>query len=196
MTEMDVKDTIGQAEDYEESTKAIVSRLADLSPLEYGLARKKEAERLDVPVTFLDQEVKSARGRNGHDDNHRGLNLPEPEPWSERVDGDDLLDQLCRAFQQYLALAAGADVILALWSVHAHCFDTGAVSPRLVLKSPEKRCGKTTTLTILSHLVPRPLPVANITPSAIFRAVEAARPTILIDEADTFLHGDLHRLKN
>jgi putative DNA primase/helicase len=31
---------------------------------------------------------------------------------------------------------------------------------------------------------------SNISPAAIFRTIEAAHPTLLIDEADTFLHGN------
>jgi putative DNA primase/helicase len=61
------------------------------------------------------------------------------------------------------------------------------VSPILALASPDKRCGKTTTLTLISALVPRPLPAANVTAAGVFRAVEKLRPTLLIDEADTFL---------
>ena len=34
---------------------------------------------------------------------------------------------------------------------------------------------------------PRPLSTSNTTAAAIFRTIEAARPTLLIDEADTFL---------
>ena len=37
-------------------------------------------------------------------------------------------------------------------------------------------------------LVRRALPAANITPAAIFRAIEFWKPTLLIDEADTFLN--------
>jgi len=59
------------------------------------------------------------------------------------------------------------------------------VSPFLALTSPEKRCGKTTTLHLLSALVPRPLPASSISPAALFRAVERYRPTLLLDEADT-----------
>ena len=38
--------------------------------------------------------------------------------------------------------------------------------------------------------MPRPLPAANITPAAVFRAVEKWSPTVLIDEADTFLRDN------
>jgi putative DNA primase/helicase len=70
-----------------------------------------------------------------------------------------------------------------MWSWLIDCFD---IAPRMAVLSPEKQCGKTILLTLLSHLTPRPLMASNITPSAIFRTVEAARPTLLIDEADTF----------
>jgi putative DNA primase/helicase len=42
-------------------------------------------------------------------------------------------------------------------------------------------------LTLLSALVPRACPACNITTAALFRAVEKWQPTLLIDEADTFL---------
>ena len=50
-----------------------------------------------------------------------------------------------------------------------------------------KRCGKTTALHVLAALVHRPLPAANVTAAALFRSVEQFRPTLLIDEADSFL---------
>ena len=53
-----------------------------------------------------------------------------------------------------------------------------------------KRCGKTTLLDVLGSLVLRPLPTANVTSSAVFRVVEAYRPTLLVDEADTFLRDN------
>ena len=41
-----------------------------------------------------------------------------------------------------------------------------------------------------ASLVWRPLPTANVSAAALFRVVEAYRPTLLIDEADTFLGED------
>jgi putative DNA primase/helicase len=53
-----------------------------------------------------------------------------------------------------------------------------------------RRCGKTTLLDVLARLVLRPLSAANATPAAIIRVVEAHRPTLLVDGADTFLQGN------
>ena len=58
------------------------------------------------------------------------------------------------------------------------------------VESPEKRCGKTTLLSVLSELVSRPVVAANISSPAFFRVIEEARPTWLIDEADTWLQGN------
>ena len=59
--------------------------------------------------------------------------------------------------------------------------------PRLLFASPEMRCGKTTALGVLRRLSFRALQAANISTAAVFRTIEAMRPTLLIDEADTFL---------
>src|SRR6185369_8240693 len=58
------------------------------------------------------------------------------------------------------------------------------------IESPEKRCGKTTLLSVLSELVHRPVVASNISSPAFFRVIEETRPTLLIDEADTFLQGN------
>src|SRR5215831_3643670 len=65
--------------------------------------------------------------------------------------------------------------------------DAGEVSPFMVLVSPTKRCGKTSVLIVLYYLTPRSELASNITPSALFRYIEDVRPTLLIDEADSFL---------
>jgi putative DNA primase/helicase len=64
----------------------------------------------------------------------------------------------------------------------------GHVAPILAVTSPEKRCGKSTLLGWLYRLVDKPLLAANITAAAIFRTVDAYHPTLLIDEADSFLN--------
>lgn len=85
-----------------------------------------------------------------------------------------------------------------MWALYTHVFDALSVSPILAVVSPQKRCGKTSALTALSYLVHRPLGVSNITPAALYRAVDRWRPTLLIDEADTFMtsHEELRGIVN
>jgi putative DNA primase/helicase len=93
-----------------------------------------------------------------------------------------LIDHLVRAISAHVKLSEAAAVAVALWCLHAHVFEAATISPRLAITSPEKRCGKTTLLRVVQGLVPKPLYAANITAAALFRTVEAARPTLLIDE--------------
>jgi putative DNA primase/helicase len=55
------------------------------------------------------------------------------------------------------------------------------------MKSPTKRAGKTRAVTLLASLAPRALPTSNITAASVFRTIEAFTPTLLADEADSFL---------
>lgn len=167
--------------------EAIVQELADLSPVAYERRREKEAEKLEMRVTILDGEVKARRGTSGKMGAGRELSLPEPDPWPEPVDGAALLDDLVVSIHRHLALPDGAAEAIALWIVHAHAFDAFQVTPRLALQSPEKRCGKTTALRLVSQLVPRRLSASNVTTAVVFRVIELARPTLLIDEADSFI---------
>jgi putative DNA primase/helicase len=118
-----------------------------------------------------------------------GIQLVELKPWLEPVDGAKLLDELGGAFKRHLALPEGAPEAMALWVLFAHTHDAHETSPRLAFVSPVPECGKTTALSILRALVPRALPTSNITPAVIFRVIEQRQPTLLIDEADTFMHG-------
>src|SRR5262249_4841654 len=57
---------------------------------------------------------------------------------------------------------------------------------------------KSTVLTLIGALTPRALSASNITPAAVFRTVEKWHPTLIIDEADTFLkdNDDLRGILN
>ncbi|KAG0322623.1 hypothetical protein BGZ97_005283 [Linnemannia gamsii] len=61
------------------------------------------------------------------------------------------------------------------------------VAPIAVITAPEKRCGKSQLLFLIGKLAKQALTASNITPAALFRAVELWRPTLLIDEADAFM---------
>lgn len=113
------------------------------------------------------------------------VTLSDPEPWPAAVDGASVLADLADTYRRFVALPDGAATALALWTVHAHAHDAVYCSPLLTLTSPERRCGKSTTLKVVGALAPRPLPAASISPAALFRGVEKYRPTLLLDEADT-----------
>jgi putative DNA primase/helicase len=121
---------------------------------------------------------------------HPILGLSPVEPWPEPVDGAALLDEIARLLSLFVVLPLWAAETLALWILHTYAFHLRDVTTYIGLESPEKRCGKTTLLTVLSELVNRPVVAANISSPAFFRLIEETQPTLLIDEADTFLRGN------
>jgi Protein of unknown function (DUF3631) len=113
---------------------------------------------------------------------------PEPtEPWKTAIDPAEVLDEVARTFETYVYASREVMTVFALWTAYTHCFDAFGVSPILDVSSPTKRCGKSTGVVVARHLTASPLLSGNITAASLFRAVEAWKPTLLIDEADTFL---------
>jgi putative DNA primase/helicase len=170
-----------------------IARLAALDPLSYEREREASAEKLGIRVAVLDRLVAQVRnGPKAAAGQGRLLSFPEIEPWDEAVDGAELLDVLCRLFGRFVVMTEAARTATALWAVHTYLVDAALCTPRLVIKSAQKRSGKTTLLTLLTGLVQRPLSTASLTAAALYRAVEMAQPCLLIDEADHFAE-DGHR---
>jgi hypothetical protein len=165
---------------------AEIIRLARLKLIDY------ERERIGMRASALDLCVKAERSEAAGADNGQGraLRIPDVDPWHDPVDGAELLDDITTTILRYLALPETTAQTVAVWVVHTHCYDAFTISPRLAITSPEKGCGKTTLLDVLSCMVARPLPACNAKVAAIFRVVEMTKPTLLMDEADTYFHDN------
>jgi len=137
------------------------------------------------PVAFQTANQKPTKPKQG-----RGVRLEDPESWPEPVDGAALLDALAAVFERYLALPPHASTVLALWVLHTYNMDVAFTSPILAITSPVKQCGKTQLLIVLGAVVARRLFASNVTSAALFRTIEQYTPTLLIDEADTFLRDN------
>jgi len=173
------------AEEARQSESEEVARLAKLPKLEYDRQREDAAAYLGVRVANLDKAVRAAA--RTADSDAQALPHWQVEPSPLPVDGAKLLDCLRQIFRRYIVLPPGADIALALWVLHAWTMDAGEISPFLVLVSPTKRCGKTSVMILLQYLTPRSELASNITGPALFCYIEAVRPTLLIDEADSFV---------
>ena len=183
--------------------EAAIERLAALSDNDYELVREDEAKKLGFHPTFLDKVVKKTKAANAGaapDPSAAKLakHFPQIEPWPEAVDGGALLLDLVKAIRAHVVMEENAAIAVAFWILHAHAHDAAAISPILAIISPQKRCGKTTLLSLLQELTPNPLAASNITAAALYRAIDESHPTLIVDEADTFLakNGELRGLLN
>jgi len=160
-----------------------IKELRQAAPAGYARIRA-EAKSLKVSVGELDRLTVPER------ESSHGQIFVDVDPWSEPVDGAELLVDICHVLHRHVIADAPTITAAALWSMHTWCMDVLTVSPLAHITAPEKRCGKTVLLTALSRLTYRPLPVSNISPAALFRSMELWHPTLLVDEADTFLRDN------
>lgn len=173
---------------------ATIQRLAALSPLQYDLVRKTEARALGVRPATLDATVKSAR-KGSENDN---LLFIETEPWPTPIDPATLLTDIVSTIQRFIVCPKEVSHAVALWIAMTWFIDVVEVAPLAVITSPERRCGKTQLLTLLGRLSARAITASNISPAALFRTIEASSPTLLLDEADSFMkdNEDMRGLLN
>ncbi|GIH81197.1 DUF3631 domain-containing protein [Planobispora longispora] len=97
-----------------------------------------------------------------------------------------LLDALRAALARYVILpsAEAADAV-TLWIAATHAQPAWAHAPRLVIRGPEKRCGKSRLLDIVEATCHEPFITVNSSSAAVYRSITDDPPTMLVDEADT-----------
>jgi putative DNA primase/helicase len=163
-----------------------IKALSLLNPIEYDRARKDVAKHLNITLSTLDKEVSLLR-KAEETPSHSNL-FESVVPWEEPVRLDQVLEEVVEALRRHAVMTDDERVAIALWTAFTwvvHRRQEICVSPMLALLSSDRRCGKTTVLSILSKVVSNPLASGNISPAATYRVMEH-QPTLLMDELDTY----------
>ncbi|WP_264065261.1 DUF3631 domain-containing protein [Mycolicibacterium komossense] len=114
-----------------------------------------------------------------------------PSPAADGNDGDmagfDLLDDVRDAIRRFCVLPGEHELVaVVLWCALSHLLTNFDYAPRLVIRSAEKRSGKSRLLEIVDALVYSPLRAVNGSLAFVFRSLDKdPPPTLLLDEADT-----------
>lgn len=181
--------------------KQEIKRLSALPFIDYQLCRNKEAKKLGIPVSALDKlrdmepEKEQCIKQLAYETD--GI-FPEVELWPKTVIGSELFDEISSTIRRYTVLPEEDIVAVSLWVIFTWLHHYATVSPILNVSSPEKRCGKSTLLSVLILLCCKPMVASNISPAAVYRAIQEWEPTLVIDEADTFFgnSSDLQGITN
>lgn len=138
---------------------------------------------------------KSKSSANGHSESPRSpegkINGSAPHPSGIRgirVSGFSEGHPIGRVetfLRDYIAMPETTPLVIATWTAAAYLLDVWDRFPHLGISSPEKRCGKTTLLELLNLVAPKPRYTTNISPAALYRIIEAERPTLLMDESQS-----------
>jgi hypothetical protein len=167
-----------------------ISELATLPALEYETRRDAAAKAMNVRVSVLDKEVAKARPSEPVDETDAAI-IETIEAWPDAVDGTSLADEIRQSLSGYVVFGVPSDADVAtLWIFGSYLMDTWRLWPRIMITSPTKACGKSTLLEVIDAMAHRGLIISNTKSAGVFRAIEAWRPTLLMDEADTWMKED------
>ena len=121
------------------------------------------------------------------------------DPWPKPVATTALLQELVNKIRKHIVAQPHEVLAIALWVLMAWIHEVAAShSPYLLATSAEPDSGKTTLLSVLGFLVPKPATGAELTGASVYRFVDRAKPTLLVDDADDLFHrkSDLTHIFN
>jgi Protein of unknown function (DUF3631) len=119
------------------------------------------------------------------DDDDICVSFAIPQHSMARVGSETLFAQVTNIVLRYVSMPTKMAPILAAYIYATYLCEELGYAPLLGILSPEKRCGKSTLLKLLTALVNKPARTDNITPAALCN-LTAKDNTVLIDEFDTF----------
>jgi hypothetical protein len=121
------------------------------------------------------------------DDEQRTAGRVEP-PSAPVADGSALLDDVHDTLTRYVIFPSEAAAIaVTLWTVATHALPAWQHATRLIIRSPQKRCGKSRLLDIIERLCFNKMAATDVSTATIYRSIgddDRKSPTLLIDEAD------------
>jgi hypothetical protein len=166
----------------------LLDALAKTEGLEYARQRKAAAEELEVSARDIDLEVRSRR---------EDMQVAPlyghwiVEPWPDPADGDSLLRDIIKRIQRHVVIEYHNALAVALWLMLSWVHDEIAThSPILNINSAEPESGKSTTMGLISFLMPKCIASVEASEAAIYRAIKRWEPSFCFDEFDSILASD------
>ena len=166
------------------SDDELIASLAAMTTLEYERARVAQAKLMGCRPAALDVMVRQAKNQ---EDEPSIMPFPEVAPHPEPISPSGLLTALSLLINLFIVLDKEQADAAALWIAMTWFMDVIDVAPLAIINAPEKSCGKSQMLDLFGRMVARPLSAANSSTAFLFRSLELWQPTMLIDEADTFV---------
>jgi putative DNA primase/helicase len=158
----------------------------------YENCRKFIAKTLGWRTHALDDDRRKrqqARAAQGDDPVIKNIKSIKTEPWPDPVtDLGALLNDSVAQTKRFLIAPNTHHDTMALWSGHTHLLSREELAVdytgRLAFQSPREKCGKSTGLKCVLLMSSNAIPAASLTPSAVFRAVDAFKISIMVEEGD------------
>ncbi len=106
----------------------------------------------------------------------------------------DLLKRVGILIEKYVVLPSEeARTAIELFTLHSWAVEAAHSTPYMAIVSAEKQSGKTRLLEVVALVVREPWHTASTTEAALFRRIEQAEPTLLLDEIDAIFGSNTER---
>lgn len=172
--------------------------LYQANPASYNRYRQQVKESKKVVMALFDKlTTKELEPEQNSKPNLQRI-FPIYEVWDSPVNGAELLDEIKETIKQYVIADDETFTVATLWACFTWFIDVVSYAPIANVTAPEKRCGKTKLLSTLKRLSYKSFSTSNISPAALFRLIELHKPTLFVDEVDTFLkeHNEMKGMIN
>ena len=171
-----------------ETNEELIERLANLPSFEYEKVRSNVAKKLGMRVSALDNFVYQEKRSSQPEPENNNI-IESLEPWPDTISMTWIVEEIKKQINLYCILPDNYLSPIVTWIIGTYCFDSFRIYPKLCVYSPQKRCGKSTLMEVLDALTSNALMASNVSPAVIYRVIEVYQPTLLLDEADTWLIG-------
>jgi hypothetical protein len=105
-------------------------------------------------------------------------------------DGEAILRDVQRFIERFVVTSKGALLAMALWILHTWVIDAADCTPYLSISSPQRQCGKTRSLEVLTLLVNKAFFTSRTSPAALIRKIAKDGSALLLDETDAAFSGN------
>ena len=111
----------------------------------------------------------------------------ELTPYPKVVNIEQVADDMVQKIQACCVLSDEETHAIVLWIIASYTINSFRIFAALILCSPEKRCGKSTTLEILKSFCRDAKMLSHASNATIYRMTKKHQLTLLMDEADTYM---------
>ena len=173
--------------------EALLDEISRASTDVYENGRLAVAAALGWRANVLDDDRRKRRqdrAKQGDDP----VTQVEAKPWPDPVtDIGAVLNDAVTEVTRFLVAPDHYYDVIALWAAHTHLTPKAELqveyTPRLGFQSPIHKCGKSTALKCVHLMSHNSRPAASISPSSIFRGVDAFSISIMVEEGDQVFKG-------
>lgn len=168
------------------------------NPASYNRYRQQVKESKQVTMSLFDKLTTKTLETQQIEQTNSIAMFPPIDLWDSPIDAEVLLNEIKDTIQRYVIADDATITAATLWASYTWFIDVVSYAPIANITAPEKRCGKTKFLSVLSRLSYKSFSTSNISSAALFRLIELYKPTLFIDEVDTFLslHEDMRGIIN